>query len=119
TSAIVRTPSFIFFFQAEDVIRCGHVTGVQTCALPIFGAKRRIFAATDGQFGCRKNSPFRSDCFNRGHVASFAERSAGAAKDHHRSEERRVGGEGRRGREGVDEKGREMSSRESAVEREN
>src|SRR5690625_5575472 len=30
-----------FFFQAEDGIRVGHVTGVQTCALPIsmfFGA---------------------------------------------------------------------------------
>src|SRR5215510_11513505 len=26
-----------FFFQAEDGIRDGHVTGVQTCALPIFG----------------------------------------------------------------------------------
>src|SRR5207253_6072600 len=25
-----------FFFQAEDGIRDGHVTGVQTCALPIF-----------------------------------------------------------------------------------
>src|SRR5215510_12168152 len=25
-----------FFFQAEDGIRYGHVTGVQTCALPIF-----------------------------------------------------------------------------------
>src|SRR5690625_3546309 len=24
-----------FFFQAEDCIRDGHVTGVQTCALPI------------------------------------------------------------------------------------
>src|SRR5690625_5369072 len=35
----------VFFFQAEDGIRDGHVTGVQTCALPIwvgatrFGAK--------------------------------------------------------------------------------
>src|SRR5690625_6123872 len=28
---------FCFFFQAEDGIRDGHVTGVQTCALPIFG----------------------------------------------------------------------------------
>src|SRR5215510_15286167 len=29
----------LFFFQAEDGIRAGHVTGVQTCALPIsFGA---------------------------------------------------------------------------------
>src|SRR5439155_9120323 len=25
----------VFFFQAEDGIRDGHVTGVQTCALPI------------------------------------------------------------------------------------
>src|SRR5690625_7094178 len=29
----------IFFFQAEDGIRDGHVTGVQTCALPISTAK--------------------------------------------------------------------------------
>src|SRR5215510_4512738 len=28
---------FVFFFQAEDGIRLGHVTGVQTCALPISG----------------------------------------------------------------------------------
>src|SRR5690606_40581917 len=27
---------FLFFFQAEDGIRDFHVTGVQTCALPIF-----------------------------------------------------------------------------------
>src|SRR5439155_5668103 len=34
-----RTPARramrLFFFQAEDGIRDGHVTGVQTCALPI------------------------------------------------------------------------------------
>src|SRR5690625_5362411 len=29
------SPCFFFFFQAEDGIRDGHVTGVQTCALPI------------------------------------------------------------------------------------
>src|SRR5690606_40892585 len=28
-----------FFFQAEDGIRYFHVTGVQTCALPIFGRR--------------------------------------------------------------------------------
>src|SRR5207253_6247805 len=28
-------PANAFFFQAEDGIRNGHVTGVQTCALPI------------------------------------------------------------------------------------
>src|SRR5439155_9739312 len=27
---------YCFFFQAEDGIRDGHVTGVQTCALPIY-----------------------------------------------------------------------------------
>src|SRR5690348_18057871 len=27
---------FFFFFQAEDGIRDGRVTGVQTCALPIY-----------------------------------------------------------------------------------
>src|SRR5207253_6273633 len=32
---------FFFFFQAEDGIRDGHVTGVQTCALPIL--RRRAF----------------------------------------------------------------------------
>src|SRR5690606_40190028 len=35
-SVVVETTSFVFFFQAEDGIRDFHVTGVQTCALPIF-----------------------------------------------------------------------------------
>src|SRR6266511_2804425 len=30
---------FFFFFQAEDGIRDFHVTGVQTCALPISNAR--------------------------------------------------------------------------------
>src|SRR5690625_3498509 len=34
-SAPVTALGFYFFFQAEDGIRDGHVTGVQTCALPI------------------------------------------------------------------------------------
>src|SRR5690625_3775075 len=29
----------VFFVQAEDGIRDGHVTGVQTCALPIFASR--------------------------------------------------------------------------------
>src|SRR6266702_402799 len=32
---VVKNPAGIFFFPAEDGIRVGHVTGVQTCALPI------------------------------------------------------------------------------------
>src|SRR5689334_24169684 len=31
----VSSPAIVFFFQAEDGIRDGTVTGVQTCALPI------------------------------------------------------------------------------------
>src|SRR5439155_14682916 len=34
----LQTYFLFFFFQAEDGIRDGHVTGVQTCALPISSA---------------------------------------------------------------------------------
>src|SRR5215510_3791129 len=47
TSAVfVNGILYLFFFlQAEDGIRDGHVTGVQTCALPIYDRfVRRIFA---------------------------------------------------------------------------
>src|SRR5690606_39732982 len=38
-----------FFFQAEDGIRDFHVTGVQTCALPIFApAVERVLAGIAG-----------------------------------------------------------------------
>src|SRR5256885_11055648 len=43
----------LVFFQAEDGIRDYKVTGVQTCALPIF-APRRLSASAD--FGCDCNS---------------------------------------------------------------
>src|SRR5438876_2741405 len=42
---------FFFFFQAEDGIRDGRVTGVQTCALPILytaGASQRMGRVDDG-----------------------------------------------------------------------
>src|SRR5690606_39318252 len=45
---------FCFFFQAEDGIRDFHVTGVQTCALPILdgiGRERRNATALDGGDG--------------------------------------------------------------------
>src|SRR5215510_13536425 len=35
----------VFFFQAEDGIRDGHVTGVQTCALPIYRGQKVIVSA--------------------------------------------------------------------------
>src|SRR5690625_8000013 len=37
-----------FFFQAEDGIRDGHVTGVQTCALPISAHHLSRFARPSG-----------------------------------------------------------------------
>src|SRR4051794_41756467 len=36
----------VFFFQAEDGIRDGRVTGVQTCALPISGLSITMIAAS-------------------------------------------------------------------------
>src|SRR6266702_7534483 len=39
----------LFFFQAEDGIRDGHVTGVQTCALPISGETDRIPSFDSGE----------------------------------------------------------------------
>ena len=44
--------SLVFFFQAEDGIRDRLVTGVQTCALPIFHAcEGRIMAQAEGMSG--------------------------------------------------------------------
>src|SRR5687768_18171966 len=50
---------FFFFFQAEDGIRDVAVTGVQTCALPIFRTRHRetsiCWMAKEGpspSFGC-------------------------------------------------------------------
>src|SRR5690625_8049654 len=50
---------FIFFFQAEDGIRDGHVTGVQTCALPISentGRKSAAGARSSKMAGWKKCS---------------------------------------------------------------
>src|SRR5437870_13275091 len=41
----------VFFFQAEDGIRDGHVTGVQTCALPISRARHARQGRLHGRCG--------------------------------------------------------------------
>src|SRR5690606_41048806 len=51
-SIFIRGLLFVFFFQAEDGIRDFHVTGVQTCALPIF-----IERLIDDAAGRLENSP--------------------------------------------------------------
>src|SRR5207253_3620847 len=85
-----------FFFQAEDGIRDGHVTGVQTCALPIFSVALRWYSPPANILpdpccfstaACRCNSPPES---TRGRNRDFVRRFFAHS---HRSEERRVGKE--------------------------
>src|SRR5699024_11633077 len=47
-----------FFFQAEDVIRDRNVTGVQTCALPIFSQCTRNVLLHRGHYFEEKKYPF-------------------------------------------------------------
>ena len=81
---------FVFFFQAEDGIRDIGVTGVQTCALPIYGV-----------FSFRRLAVFHIDATAAGlfpgttqHLEKPSDAlwivDTGAAR---RSEERRVGKE--------------------------
>src|SRR5437870_7540160 len=44
----INTSRSPFFFQAEDGIRDGHVTGVQTCALPILKCVQSSASAISG-----------------------------------------------------------------------
>src|SRR5437870_13808094 len=94
----------VFFFQAEDGIRDGHVTGVQTCALPIWRGPSR---AAGGGSACPLHG--RSVL-----VADLGGRASDRAIDE-RSEERRVGKECRARRTGEDgEKRRGGSARTRA-----
>src|SRR5690606_39820757 len=46
-----------FFFQAEDGIRDFHVTGVQTCALPIFKGADTVVAEPGGRAVINVSAP--------------------------------------------------------------
>src|SRR5689334_24263511 len=52
--------SFFFFFQAEDGIRDGTVTGVQTCALPISSYLFAVLGASTTCRGCLCRDRVRS-----------------------------------------------------------
>src|SRR5699024_11909860 len=71
-----------FFFQAEDGIRDRNVTGVQTCALPIWARRWR------GRVRRTRGAP-RARAHGTGRPRSVRSRRRA------RSEERRVGKEGR------------------------
>src|SRR5690606_41086725 len=88
--------SFIFFFQAEDGIRDFHVTGVQTCALPIsemdFMSTRNL---TREEIGVVYGTAEMMASLASANRASAAEVRKSFWLDTIRSEERRVGKEGR------------------------
>src|SRR5690606_40772838 len=99
------SPCLSFFFQAEDGIRDFHVTGVQTCALPISAWSWRRGSSSSS----RRRSTSGRSCAWAG-APSSARCSPTTDPHTHRtvepkvimiarSEERRVGKEGRsRGR---------------------
>src|SRR6266702_7273261 len=65
-----------FFFQAEDGIRDGHVTGVQTCALPISATCRllRRGRATPPRAPCRAAAPRRPAVRSEEHTSELQSR---------------------------------------------
>src|SRR5204863_6001888 len=86
---------FLFFFQAEDGIRDLYVTGVQTCALPIYS----LAGVLDGTSGSDvKNSGQGVDDLLAVIMRIDVDhpepgRNYSIPKDNPRSEERRVGKE--------------------------
>src|SRR5690348_18225485 len=86
-----------FFFQAEDGIRDGRVTGVQTCALPIYSLAHRVTncAQTSHLVGgvCRLGLSHRDLSPNRQTLSLSALLQRGRLAYDGRSEERRVGKE--------------------------
>src|SRR5690554_7624314 len=99
-----RVGSDFFFFQAEDGIRDADVTGVQTCALPIFNLHRVELQVYDFNprgirayeklgfvhEGRRREVVWREGAYHDMLLMSILE-------DEWRSEERRVGKECRAG----------------------
>src|SRR5438552_13939176 len=87
--SVGRLVFFFFFFQAEDGIRDDLVTGVQTCALPIFPFFQRAidldpnFAMAYARLG---------DCYMEDGSETVAN-TRKAYELRNRSEERRVGKE--------------------------
>src|SRR5690606_41086962 len=88
-----------FFFQAEDGIRDFHVTGVQTCALPIYPDRRApVRRRRTRTAGSDAGRPAQ----RRGRRRESGPRAAAGSRatwrprrGRRRSEERRVGKEGR------------------------
>src|SRR5207245_5519936 len=84
-----------FFFQAEDGIRDATVTGVQTCALPISHQRR---GNLHGHSAIHQQFAFVVERLKQARIGATGadrQRDIAAAMEEDRSEERRVGKEGR------------------------
>src|SRR5439155_5606415 len=90
-SAPTRPHRLAFFFQAEDGIRDGHVTGVQTCALPILLSTSHSPARRPAMHELT-STPLRTAAVTRGASSGKPSRIAPTIL---KSEERRVGKESR------------------------
>src|SRR5260370_11056983 len=88
-----------FFFQAEDGIRDSSVTGVQTCALPIClypALSAEVPNIVAAAAGIEAIDVFRAMEFRyRGERSTLGAGDIEIVRRHGRSEERRVGKEGR------------------------
>src|SRR2546430_13546483 len=96
-SAIYSRVTVCFFFQAEDGIRDLTVTGVQTCALPIYASFAPSRYWSDGTVrvsGREYNALIESPCFSKGAMTCLSCHSMHQSDPNwQRSEERRVGKE--------------------------
>ena len=66
TVQVVGGGIYIFFFQAEDGIRDYKVTGVQTCALPIWFQWSPIKKCVVPMFPCLGTEGSKGSLFNNG-----------------------------------------------------
>src|SRR5437762_9194400 len=96
-SCIVLVFVIIFFFQAEDGIRDTSVTGVQTCALPIWSRATGTAARTAAEISARRRihrAPGRTSARIAPHLPQAPPgRGWRSRQESPRSEERRVGKE--------------------------
>src|SRR3712207_7809011 len=70
---------YFFFFQAEDGIRDIGVTGVQTCALPIFDVILRRRNWANASFCCGAGSIHRREAVMEAALRQWSDQVAAAA----------------------------------------